>query len=97
MTSTSVFRRVVVRTRTLFLAASLALSALCLQSGCGTVQATSAGEMTPFAGAHLDVWVYRQFPGERVLALIDYPFSLAADMVLLPFTLPSAVAGDSGY
>ena len=73
-------------------------------AGCGTLyDAFAEGEMLsdgphPFGGLTVDLFVAQQFLGEGLgettlglLALLDAPFSLALDLLLLPYTIPRAL------
>lgn len=71
------------------------LAALCsfaaLGAGCGTVMTSSIGDFSPFAGSKLDRYALESrisSPGERALAFLDMPFSIAADAVLLAVSIP---------
>ena len=58
-----------------------------LVSGCGTVQTTCAGDFSLYAGSNLDLHVIERYSGERILAILDMPFSLVADTVLVPISV----------
>ena len=79
--------------RKAFLVALVTLG-LGLLSGCGTILSTSAGELTPFSGARLDAWVMNSrmsTAGDTALAVMDFPFSLAGDGLLLPITVAAQI------
>jgi uncharacterized protein YceK len=64
--------------------AILSVSAI-LIAGCGTT---------------LDAWIAQHYPSDRYLAILDWPFSLIADTVLLPVSTMlypyNALEGDYG-
>ena len=71
----------------LALAASLTLLGLC---GCATTKATTSGILEPFAGTKLDTYIFQSNDAstlEAIGAAVDYPFSIAADTLLLVFTV----------
>jgi uncharacterized protein YceK len=66
---------------------ALVLILCAFSGGCGTTQSAWIGEFTPFAGTKLDTWIAENYPSDRALAVLDWPFSLIADAVLLPITV----------
>lgn len=58
-----------------------------LPVGCSTMQSIGVGDFSPYAGTHLDFWIMERYQGDRIPALLDAPFSFAADTALLPITL----------
>ncbi|HZN59553.1 MAG TPA: YceK/YidQ family lipoprotein [Planctomycetota bacterium] len=79
--------------------AILSVSAI-LIAGCGTTQTSRVGDFSPFAGTRLDAWIAQHYPSDRYLAILDWPFSLIADTVLLPVSTMlypyNALEGDYG-
>lgn len=63
---------------------SAVLAAAILASGCGTIQTVSSGELSPYAGTELDLWIAEHYDGDRVLAALDSPVSFVFDSILFP-------------
>jgi len=83
----------------LLIALSLALGL----SGCGTVFNFGAGTCAyrerplVYGGVGIDAEIFAvaEFPLGLLLALIDFPFSLAADTVTLPYTIYTTITGSA--
>jgi uncharacterized protein YceK len=78
------------------LLASLALlAAALLPAGCGTMLGSGFdGKLSPYNGTAVDfafAWGSRD-PGLKALAALDLPFSLIADTLLLPVSVPMSLA-----
>ena len=80
------------RTVTCLLASGLLALSLC---GCGTISTMASGVREPYSGTRLNAFVFgspSSTSAEKLGAVIDYPFSLVADVALVAFMNPSGPA-----
>ena len=60
--------------------------------GCGTIVNQASGKRLVYGGVRADVQMMREGDGGSAMGVLDVPFSIAADTIMLPFDVfsPSA-------